>query len=779
MAVAKGRPGHLTVLRASLLLLLLLVFSSRASARDSLHEASSRGKGGAKYAQKAAATAASSSNNRQRAARAGKQQQQRQHPAQLQQEQRAGPSLLDRDGSAAGTSKKDAQLQQRAGHGGEKSSRKKGSQQQGGGLQAEEDFPGQGSRGAAREPGKQPKALHAEQFPGNGAQGDHEKPEKRLQAASVQAQQPRGLEEAAKLPEKLRQAASFEVIGGQSSQDGDQLSATLKRLEGLRGASEAAERDLSAAEKLNGMRIEPAAAAKGRGKPWQGLWDHLKKKRERAARKAERQQRLKLRAKAKGDRAARRASRQRLQAAKEEEQYNRALARHKAAQLAEATEGEKQEGQREKAMYQRGMAMLEAARAMQEVLQTPELTQQFRRFRAEGRAGNGTFRRGILISTGGTTLINHAYATVSVIRKTLNCTLPVEIVYNGEYEMDSKTCHRFEADFQDVRCIDASKLDWYPPHHRPVSLRKEEADAKGSKADTEGAKDTSGFQFKVFTLCYLTSFDEVLMLDSDNLPLRNPEDLFEAAEYRRSGTLFFSDWWDLAEWVKPQAYTAFGLPYPGQERALLAAESGQLLLNRNMHADALEWLWFVNSHAEVVYRLMYGDKDTFRLAFALAGKSDYFEQVSLPPSCPLDASEDNAEPVKYLHAGMIQHDPSGNPAFLHRTAEGKVYPFNHGYRKAHYLTVPLSARRAAGVLGHDFKKMGLRSSQIDHATYTNCSHPDPQTFHVACGVSLKSGAYPVPVIPVADIANLAPVLEASYAVHDQLQHAFHTTFVMG
>jgi hypothetical protein len=34
-----------------------------------------------------------------------------------------------------------------------------------------------------------------------------------------------------------------------------------------------------------------------------------------------------------------------------------------------------------------------------------------------------------------------------------------------------------------------------------------------------------------------------------------------------------------------------------------------------------------------------------------------------------------------LHVGMIQHDPSGYPAFLHRTAEGKVYPFNHGYRK--------------------------------------------------------------------------------------------------
>ena len=53
-------------------------------------------------------------------------------------------------------------------------------------------------------------------------------------------------------------------------------------------------------------------------------------------------------------------------------------------------------------------------------------------------------------------------------------------------------------------------------------------------------------------------------------------------------------------------------------------------MRRNLHADALEWLWFVNSHSEVIYKLMYGDKDTFRLAFALAGKSGYFEQVGSP-----------------------------------------------------------------------------------------------------------------------------------------------------
>lgn len=69
-----------------------------------------------------------------------------------------------------------------------------------------------------------------------------------------------------------------------------------------------------------------------------------------------------------------------------------------------------------------------------------------------------------------------------------------------------------QTDFQDVRCVDASKSDWYPAHHRRVSLRKEEASAKGAQADDEGNKDTSGFQFKVFSLCYITSFDEVSFL---------------------------------------------------------------------------------------------------------------------------------------------------------------------------------------------------------------------------------------------------------------------------
>ena len=48
---------------------------------------------------------------------------------------------------------------------------------------------------------------------------------------------------------------------------------------------------------------------------------------------------------------------------------------------------------------------------------------------------------------------------------------------------------------------------------------------------------------------------------------------------------------------------------------------------RARHADVLEWLWFLNSHRKPVSKWMWGDKDTYRLAFALADKADHFQQV--------------------------------------------------------------------------------------------------------------------------------------------------------
>lgn len=53
---------------------------------------------------------------------------------------------------------------------------------------------------------------------------------------------------------------------------------------------------------------------------------------------------------------------------------------------------------------------------------------------------------------------------------------------------------------------------------------------------------------------------------------------------------------------------------------------------RLRHWEVLEWLLWVNSHGELVYRAGYGDKDTFRLAFTLAGAAAKFQLCEHPPA---------------------------------------------------------------------------------------------------------------------------------------------------
>ena len=71
-----------------------------------------------------------------------------------------------------------------------------------------------------------------------------------------------------------------------------------------------------------------------------------------------------------------------------------------------------------------------------------------------------------------------------------------------------------------------------------------------------------------------------------------------------------------------------------------------------------------------------------------------------------------SKPVSYLHVGMVQHDPAGRIAFLHRTAEGKFHPFVRDFRRVHVVTVPLSPARAAATLGNRQRHMGFEKLQV-------------------------------------------------------------------
>lgn len=60
------------------------------------------------------------------------------------------------------------------------------------------------------------------------------------------------------------------------------------------------------------------------------------------------------------------------------------------------------------------------------------------------RLQQGGLTRGIVIPAGGNVLLNHAWATITVLRESLNCSLPIEIIYNGPNEMDLWSIKKFE-----------------------------------------------------------------------------------------------------------------------------------------------------------------------------------------------------------------------------------------------------------------------------------------------------------------------------------------------
>lgn len=99
-------------------------------------------------------------------------------------------------------------------------------------------------------------------------------------------------------------------------------------------------------------------------------------------------------------------------------------------------------------------------------------------------------------------------------------------------------------------------------------------------------------------------------------------------------------------------------------------ETGQLLIDRVKHADVLEYLWWINSHSIYMFKLMYGDKDTFPLAFAVAGKAYDFIQMPIPPGAALalKTSQGDIPPWhSWLLKGQTQYDHLGRIMFLHQT----------------------------------------------------------------------------------------------------------------
>lgn len=230
--------------------------------------------------------------------------------------------------------------------------------------------------------------------------------------------------------------------------------------------------------------------------------------------------------------------------------------------------------------------------------------------------------RGIVI-VGGGRYFDSTYVTVRVLRH-LGCTLPIEI-WHLEGEIDDEQ-HSLLMPFD-------------------ISFRNAEHDPQTQSFRFLADHWWRGWQLKSCALRYC-SFREVLLLDSDCYPVRNPEYLFDWSQFQEWGAVFWPDLDMNRGLIKEDAWRAFEVK-PFKE---LPTESGQILINREICQRELHLACHFNQHADFVYNVLYGDKDTFPIAWQRLGR----QYARMWPSSQFDS------------VVIKQFDFNGQIAFLHR-----------------------------------------------------------------------------------------------------------------
>ncbi|KAF1848056.1 glycosyltransferase family 71 protein [Cucurbitaria berberidis CBS 394.84] len=216
-------------------------------------------------------------------------------------------------------------------------------------------------------------------------------------------------------------------------------------------------------------------------------------------------------------------------------------------------------------------------------------------------------------TTGIVTTANAVYMPVFLVslrmlRRT-GCNLPVEVFIDDWSKYEPKICDTILPSLQ-ARCVVLSNV-----------------------YDTaEYIKQPDHYQYKVFAMLFST-FQHVLFLDSDTFPVYDPTILFSTAPYTTHGLVTWPDYWALT--ISAHFYHIAAIPEePSQAR--FTTESGQLMINKDVHRESLLMMVYYNYYGPDYYYTLLsqgshgaGDKETFVQA-AMAVGLPYYQVRSGP-----------------------------------------------------------------------------------------------------------------------------------------------------
>ena len=206
---------------------------------------------------------------------------------------------------------------------------------------------------------------------------------------------------------------------------------------------------------------------------------------------------------------------------------------------------------------------------------------------------------------------------LNVLRIDLKCSLPVEVWHLGTDEMPANWRAEIGR-LPEIRIIDAAMVRRDYPHDR-----------------------LNGWELKCYAMIH-SRFAEVLLLDADCIPVRDPSYLAGLAEYRQTGAMFWPDEGRMT--MERPVWELAGVEY--QDEAEF--ESGEMLVDKyRCWSELLLANWF-NENSGYWYSKFHGDKETFHLAWRKLGRA-----YSM---CP---------PLRRSGSCMFHHDPKGQRVFQH------------------------------------------------------------------------------------------------------------------
>ncbi|KAG7810234.1 hypothetical protein KL924_002502 [Ogataea haglerorum] len=246
--------------------------------------------------------------------------------------------------------------------------------------------------------------------------------------------------------------------------------------------------------------------------------------------------------------------------------------------------------------------------------------------------------------------------------------LPVELIFPTEAEYEEMLCEKVLPDL-DARCVLLTE--------RVPELRKHKYTIRG-------------YQYKSMALL-VSSFERVLFLDSDNVPVANPDAIFVSEPFTSHGMVTWPDFWrrvthptyyklvdrELSDEqvrnniddVTPNKYYArdpshafSSMPLHDRAGALPdpSSESGQIAVDKRTHIRALLLALYYNYYGPQQYYPLFsqggageGDKETFVAAAQHFGLPFYHvrKAVDVIGYWQLQPEE------HYTGVGMIQYDP--------------------------------------------------------------------------------------------------------------------------